>query len=136
MDDDSVCPEIENSTDCLRRSLLDIIDAQGRQDNRQFNWDPISFVFNVPISILAAFFGLFTIFQALAAAGRGRRKSNWRAIGSWSKETTRKWTWQEMSFQFTAATPVLRTDTMLDKFEQPNLYRDKYILSSEPSAAT
>ncbi|KAH7163518.1 hypothetical protein B0J13DRAFT_38280 [Dactylonectria estremocensis] len=140
MDGASACPENENSTDCLLRSLLQIIERQSNQNNKQFNWDPIAFGFTVPIAILAAFFALFTILQACIAAGsRGRRKSNRRAIGQWSHRTTREWNWAEMSFQFTAATPVMTARHMIYIFDNPELISPvphESIFFKKPAAAT
>lgn len=80
--DDSTCPENENSTDCLLRVLVKSLKDQSSADDGKFDWDPITFGFTVPVGIIAAFFGLVTIFQAVLTVGPGRRKSNRNAIGS------------------------------------------------------
>ncbi|RYP42602.1 hypothetical protein DL767_000126 [Monosporascus sp. MG133] len=85
--DGSTCPENENSTDCLLRALLKVLDKQANAENGAFDWDPITFGFTVPIGIIAALFALVTVFQAVLAAGPGRRKSNRNAIGEWSHYT-------------------------------------------------
>ncbi|KAK7421872.1 hypothetical protein QQZ08_009750 [Neonectria magnoliae] len=114
----------------LLRSLLLAVQNQANEESSQFDWDPITFGFTVPIAILATLFALLTIFQAIAAAGKGRRRSNHLAIGTWSARTTRKWSWHEMSFQFTARTPVLRADII------PMHPRPPFIWTHNPFSAT
>ncbi|KAF6808252.1 hypothetical protein CSOJ01_07665 [Colletotrichum sojae] len=114
--DGSKCPEDANSTDCLLRSLLQLIDDQRRDEDAEIKWDPISFAFTLLIGVVATAFALATIFQAVLVSGKGRRKSGWRAIGEWSKNTRKEWSWSDMSFHVTAKTPILRTENLLEKF--------------------
>jgi hypothetical protein len=97
MSDDtgSSCPEEGNSTDCLLRLVLRTLEARSAAEDGKFDWDPITFAFTVPISIFAATFALITIYQAILAAGPGRRKSNRRAIGGWADETRKEWNWHD-----------------------------------------
>lgn len=110
--DGSQCPEDSNSTDCLLRTLLEFLKKQQEVDDNEIDWDPINFAFTLLIGLLAIFFALATILQAIFAAGKGRRRTNHLAIGQWSQKTTRKWNWSEMNFQFTASTPILREDSL------------------------
>jgi hypothetical protein len=108
------CPENENSTDCLLRVLLGVIDTQFNAEDSKFDWDPITFAFTVPIGILALFFTIFLFFQAALASGPGRRKSNGRTIGKWASKTRREWNWQDLNVVSIARTPVLRTKNLGD----------------------
>ena len=109
MADGTACPEDENSTDCLLRELLKI--AQDKDE--EFNWDPLTFAFLVPIGLVAALFAALTIFQAILSAGSGRRRCNKVAIGRWSELTTRRWSWHDLMFLSTAKTPLLRCNSVL-----------------------
>lgn len=106
--DDFQCPEDGNSTDCLLRALLSLLGEQQEADDVEIDWDPINFAFTLLIGLLAIFFALATVIQAIFAAGKGRRRTSHLAIGQWSQRTTRRWDWSEMNFQFTAFTPILR----------------------------
>lgn len=106
--DGSQCPEDSNSTDCLLRTLLEFLKIQREADDTEIDWDPISFAFTLLIGLLAIFFALATVIQAIFAAGKGRRRTSHLAIGQWSQKTTRRWDWSEMNFHFTASTPILR----------------------------
>lgn len=101
------CPEDSNSTDCLLRSLLSFLTEQQESNDAEVNWDPISFAFTLLIGLLALIFALVTIAQAVLATGKSRRITSNRAIGKWSTETRRTWSWTQMNFQYTASTPVL-----------------------------
>ncbi|KAI1178019.1 hypothetical protein F4777DRAFT_139452 [Nemania sp. FL0916] len=105
----SSCPEDANSTDCLLRVLLQNIDDHFNE----YSWDPITFGFTVPIGVIAALFAAFTIYQATVASSRGSRKSNKRAIGEWSRYTTKRWDWHELCRISTAQTPILTTSSVL-----------------------
>ncbi|KAH7310859.1 hypothetical protein B0I35DRAFT_439810 [Stachybotrys elegans] len=133
---DSSCPEDGNSTDCLLRLVLRRLEANS-EENGNFNWDPITFAFTVPISIFAATFALITIYQAILAAGPGRRKSNRRAIGSWADETRREWNWHDLNRLTIATTPVLRSEQLLDvlKIRAANYAADESLESNVPVGA-
>ncbi len=109
MADGTACPEDENSTDCLLRELLRIT----KDKDEEFNWDPLTFAFLVPIGLVAALFAALTIIQAIISAGSGRRRCNKVAIGRWSELTTRKWSWDDLMFLSTAKTPLLRCNSIL-----------------------
>lgn len=106
--DGSQCPEDSNSTECLLRTFLEFLKIQQEADDTDIDWDPISFAFTLLIGLLAIFFALATVLQAIFAAGKGRRRTSHLAIGQWSQKTTRRWEWSEMNFHFTASTPILR----------------------------
>jgi hypothetical protein len=36
------CPEADNSTDCLLRYLIAVLEEKKRSDDAEFNWDPIA----------------------------------------------------------------------------------------------
>ncbi|KAI0812932.1 hypothetical protein GGR55DRAFT_703640 [Xylaria sp. FL0064] len=104
---DMTCPEDANSTDCLLRVLLDFLEKKAKDNDEKFDWDPVTFGFTAPVGILAAVFGLISIIVATIAAGPGRRKSSALAIGEWSTLTSRKWDWSGLTWESTAATPLL-----------------------------
>jgi hypothetical protein len=106
------CPEDQNSTDCLLRAILIAFEEIRSDEEDSFDWDPLSFGFTLPISLLAAAFAFGTIFQAMAAAGQGRKRSNRGAIGKWAQGTKRSWNWGELVFQSTAKTPLLSSNNV------------------------
>ncbi|KAK2729067.1 hypothetical protein CKAH01_10506 [Colletotrichum kahawae] len=116
--DGANCPEDTNSTDCLLRSLLSLLNDERTADHAEINWDPISFWVTFFIGVIATMFALVTILQAVVAAGKGRRKTNSRAIGEWHKRTKNEWMWSEMSFRSTAWTPILSRDLLDQRIEQ------------------
>ncbi|KXH38906.1 hypothetical protein CSIM01_06043 [Colletotrichum simmondsii] len=109
--DGSNCPEDSNSTDCLLRSLMHLLNEQKKAEDNETNWDPITFFFTLPVGILATIFAVTTVFQGILVAGKGRRKTNKRAIGKWHQATEWHWNWQDMSFESRAWVPILREDT-------------------------
>ncbi|KAF6830775.1 hypothetical protein CMUS01_07619 [Colletotrichum musicola] len=110
----SACPEDQNSTDCLLRTLLQLLDDQRNADDAETNWDPITFYVTLAIGILAAMFTVVTIVQAAVAAGKGRRKTNHVAIGDWAAKSTRKRSLHELNRQYTAHTPLILIDTLVE----------------------
>lgn len=106
------CPENQNSTDCLLRALLNVLAEQKQAPHEGIDWDPITFGFTLLIGLVASMIALATVFQAVLAGGKGGRRANSRAIGRWSKYTTRKWIFSEMSWSYTAYTPVLRLSSL------------------------
>ncbi|KXH46225.1 hypothetical protein CNYM01_05022 [Colletotrichum nymphaeae SA-01] len=108
----SECLENQNSTDCLLRALLNILAEQKQAQDAGIDWDPITFGFTLLIGLVASMIALATVFQAVLAGGKGGRRANGRAIGKWSKRTTRKWILSEMSWSYTAYTPMLRLDSL------------------------
>ena len=111
------CPEAANSTDCLLRYMISLLEDQRRSEDAEFNWDPITFGFTVTIAAVAAVFTFISILQALAAGGKGRRKSNQHAIGEWSTATRSQWSWRDMNRLSFATTPILRSDSIWDRSE-------------------
>ncbi|KXH28597.1 hypothetical protein CNYM01_10234 [Colletotrichum nymphaeae SA-01] len=97
--DGSDCPEDSNSTDCLLRPLMRLLNEQKKAEDNETNWDPITFFFTLPVGILATIFAVTTVFQGILVAGKGRRKTNKRAIGKWHQATEWHWNWQDMSFE-------------------------------------
>ena len=137
MADGMACPEDENSTDCLLRELLKTI----KDKDKEYNWDPLTFGFLVPIGLVAAVFGALTIFQAIWSAGSGRRRCNKIAIGHWSKLTKTKWSWHDLTLLSAAKTPLLRSKRMLkllndDKNGQQNPGNSEHALTDRSSHAT
>lgn len=71
MDNDiSKCPEDSNSTDCLLRTLIQLVDDQNRADDAKIDWDPVTFVFTAIIGVIAIVFALIPVVQAFLTAGR------------------------------------------------------------------
>ena len=112
MDISDSCPEDSNSTDCLLRRLIELIQDYNNSENAQFNWDPIAFAFTAPIGTLATVLTLLAVFQAFLAAGTGRRKADRRAIGIWSSKTEKRWNWRNLNRLSYAKTPILRATTL------------------------
>jgi hypothetical protein len=106
------CAEEANSTDCLLRILLQFLEDAQKSDNEKFDWDPITFGFTVPIAVIAASFAIIPIYQAVLAAGQGRRKCSPEAIGKWSKCTKRKWKVRELGILYIAKTPILTIESV------------------------
>lgn len=110
--DVSICPE-QNSTDCLFRELLRFLGENRKEDDEKTDWDPINFVFTAVIGVVASVFAFTTIMQAVLTAGKGRRKTSARAIGTWAKATETRWVSSETAFHFTAKTPMLLSKYLL-----------------------
>ncbi|KAK7438962.1 hypothetical protein Landi51_11383 [Colletotrichum acutatum] len=94
--DGSNCPEDNNSTDCLLRSLMHLLNEQKKAEDNETNWDPITFFFTLPVESLATTFAVTTVFQGILVAGKGRRKTNKRALGKWHQATEWHWNWQDI----------------------------------------
>ncbi|KAK0372560.1 hypothetical protein CMEL01_01420 [Colletotrichum melonis] len=90
--DSSNCPEDGNSTDCLLRSLMHLLNEQKKAEDNETNWDPIT---------LSGDFGRW----------KRTEEDNKRAIGKWHQATEWHWNWQDMSFKSRAWVPILREDT-------------------------
>lgn len=110
--DTSQCPEDSNSTDCLLRTLLQLLKEYREADSAAIDWDPISFAFTLLIGLVAILFALATVIQAIFAAGKGHRRTNHLAIGKWNVETKREWDWSEMNFRYIVTTPILHEDSL------------------------
>lgn len=132
------CAESANSTDCLLRSLIKLIEDHNSSEDAEFNWDPITFAFTAPIGVLATVLTLIAVFQAFLTASTGRRKADRRAIGSWSKRTRKIWSWRDLNRLSYATTPILRPITLARLImaererqkENPTGIREKQLVSS------
>ncbi|KAH9226618.1 hypothetical protein K456DRAFT_1123455 [Colletotrichum gloeosporioides 23] len=116
--DTSNCPEDSNSTDCLLRTLIQLVSDQQRADDAKTDWDPVTFVFTAVIGIIAIIFALIPVVQAFLAAGRANRRTSVRAIGKWSKKRKRRWNSSEWTVEFVTRVPVLRVDYLLPIMKQ------------------
>lgn len=112
-----LCAESANSTDCLLRSLIKLIEDHNNSEDAEYNWDPLTFAFTAPIGVLATALTLIAVFQAFLTASTGRRKADRRAIGSWSKLTRKKWSWRDLNTLSYATTPVLRSVALAEILE-------------------
>ncbi|EXF75936.1 hypothetical protein CFIO01_00421 [Colletotrichum fioriniae PJ7] len=109
----SPCPQDSNSTDCLLRTLVQILDGAQKADDAKYDWDPITFAFTVIVGAVALLFALVPIVQTIIAPGQGSRTTNRLAIGEkWSKESTRKWNWHQWTFEYTVITPIFRMQNL------------------------
>ncbi|KAF4454632.1 hypothetical protein F53441_2866 [Fusarium austroafricanum] len=106
-------------TDCILETITSIL-SEIQEQNNEYNWDPLTFVFTAIIGIIAIIFAALTAFQALLTAGSGRTKSGAYAIGPWSKRNHRKFDWAEMRCRTTSSTPILTVDLLnLNLLENP-----------------
>ncbi|KAJ0346058.1 hypothetical protein KNSL1_007856 [Colletotrichum chrysophilum] len=114
MDADSpTCPQDSNSTDCLLRNIVQLLDSGQKADDAKFDWDPLTFVFTLIIGVVALVFALIPIIQVIIAPGQGSRTTNHLAIGKkWSQKRERRWNWHEWTFEYTASTPIFRMETL------------------------
>ncbi|KAF4430693.1 hypothetical protein CGCFRS4_v013519 [Colletotrichum fructicola] len=114
MDADSpTCPQDSNSTDCLLRNIVQLLDSGQKADDAKFDWDPLTFVFTLIIGVIALVFALIPIIQVIIAPGQGSRTTNHLAIGKkWSQKRERRWNWHEWTFEYTASTPIFRMETL------------------------
>ena len=95
-----------NTTECLLNAAISILDEVKRA-NQEYNWDPLTFAVTVVIGIIALFFASVTILQGLMAAGPGRHRCNYYALGPWASLTQTRFDWGELRFRNTAFTPIL-----------------------------
>lgn len=110
----SPCPENQNSTDCLLKALLDAVGQQGKAEDAEFNWDPLSFGFTAPVGILAALFTFMTVVQMIVSSGPGRRRSDKQVIGRWASRKKTRLSWSEMRLLTIVPTPVLKIPSLRD----------------------
>ncbi|KAH6952926.1 hypothetical protein DER45DRAFT_574564 [Fusarium avenaceum] len=101
-----------NATECLLRVTASILD-QLREESRDFNWDPASFVVTLVIGIIAAAFAFFAIIQGFLAAGPGRHKCSKYAIGAWARLSERQFDWSELRYRSIAQTPVIDVASLI-----------------------
>lgn len=100
-----------NTTECILETIASIL-GEIQEQNNEYNWDPLTFVFTAIIGVIAIVFAALTAFQSLLAAGPGRTKSGAYAIGPWSQLNRRKFDFAEMRFRTTASTPILTIDSL------------------------
>ncbi|KAF4778850.1 hypothetical protein HER10_EVM0011469 [Colletotrichum scovillei] len=109
----STCPQDSNSTDCLLRNLVQILNGAQKSDDSKYDWDPITFAFTVIVGAVALLFALVPIVQTIIAPGQGSRTTNRLAIGEkWSKESSRQWNWRQWTYEYTVITPIFRMQTL------------------------
>ncbi|KAK1509396.1 uncharacterized protein CCOS01_15490 [Colletotrichum costaricense] len=109
----STCPQDSNSTDCLLRTLVQILNGSQKADDAKYDWDPITFAFTVIVGAVALLFALVPIIQTIIAPGQGSRTTNRLAIGEkWSKESSRQWNWRQWTYEHTVITPIFRMQTL------------------------
>ncbi|KIL95971.1 hypothetical protein FAVG1_00710 [Fusarium avenaceum] len=108
-----------NTTECVLETIASIL-SEIQEQNNEYNWDPLTFVFTAIIGAIAIVFAALTAFQAFLAAGPGRTKSGAYTIGPWSRRNYRKFDWTEMRFRTTSSTPILTAEslsfTLLENF--------------------
>ncbi|KAH7174333.1 uncharacterized protein B0J16DRAFT_388151 [Fusarium flagelliforme] len=95
-----------NTTECILETITSIL-IEIREQNNEYNWDPLTFVFTAIIGIIAILVAGLAAFQAFLAAGPGRTKSGAYAIGPWSQLNRRKFDLTEMRFRTTSSTPII-----------------------------
>ncbi|KAF4946694.1 hypothetical protein FGADI_10898 [Fusarium gaditjirri] len=95
-----------NTTECMLETITSIL-SEIQEQNSEYNWDPLTFIFTAIIGVIAIAFAALTAFQAFLTAGPGRTKSGAYAIGPWSRLNYRKFDWSEMRFRTVSSTPIL-----------------------------
>ncbi|KAF5706874.1 hypothetical protein FGLOB1_7227 [Fusarium globosum] len=101
-----------NTTECMLQTVASILN-EIQEQNSEYNWDPLTFIFTAIIGVIAIAFAALTAFQAFLTAGPGRTKSGAYAIGPWSRHNYRKFDWSEMRFRTISSTPVLKVESLL-----------------------
>lgn len=100
-----------NTTECVLETIASIL-SEIQEQNNEYDWDPLTFVFTAIIGVIAIVFAALTAFQAFLAAGPGRTKSGAYAIGPWSRRNYRKFDWAEMRFRTISSTPILTAESL------------------------
>jgi hypothetical protein len=100
-----------NTTECILETIASIL-SEIQEQNNEYNWDPLTFLFTAIIGVIAIIFAALTAFQAFLAAGPGRIKSGPYSIGPWSRHNHRRFHWTEMRFRTTSSTPILTADSL------------------------
>lgn len=54
-------PESKTPQFGLLKALLGLVDQQGKAEDDEIHWDPLSFSFTAPVGILAALFTFLTV---------------------------------------------------------------------------
>ncbi|RKL45843.1 hypothetical protein BFJ72_g3390 [Fusarium proliferatum] len=102
-----------NTTECMLQTVASILNGIQEQ-NSEYNWDPLTFIFTAIIGVIAIAFAALTAFQAFLTAGPGRTKSGAYAIGPWSRHNYRRFDRSEMRFRTISSTPVLTVESLLE----------------------
>lgn len=107
MSSPSSCPD-DNSTEAVL-CLLRLI-----RDNTQpdWNWDPLNFAVTAAIGILALIIAAITVGQGLLAAGPGRLKASYQAIGPFSIHSRSRFDRTELALRTTARVPLITWDVV------------------------
>jgi hypothetical protein len=117
-----------NTTECVLETIASIL-SEIQEQNNEYNWDPLTFIFTAIIGVIAIVFAALTAFQAFLTAGPGRTKSGAYAIGPWSRRNHRKFDWAEMRFRTISSTPILTFEslnfTLLEGFDQGSIRSDQ-----------
>lgn len=100
-----------NTTECMLQTVASIL-KEIQEQNSEYNWDPMTFIFTAIIGVIAIAFAALTAFQAFLTAGPGRTKSGAYAIGPWSRLNYRKFDRSEMRFRTISSTPVLTVESL------------------------
>ncbi|CAJ0540373.1 Ff.00g075180.m01.CDS01 [Fusarium sp. VM40] len=100
-----------NTTECVLETIASIL-SEIQEQNNEYDWDPLTFIFTAIIGVVAIAFAALTAFQAFLAAGPGRIKSGAYVIGPWSRRNYRKFDWAEMRFRTTSSTPILKAESL------------------------
>lgn len=98
-----------NTTNTILTSVNEIV-SELKDANSEFNWDPPTFIVTSVIGLIALFFALLTIVQAIWTAGPGRLKCGRYAIGPWSTLNNRQVDFAEVSVRTIASTPIIKFD--------------------------
>ncbi|KAI3549567.1 hypothetical protein CSPX01_02218 [Colletotrichum filicis] len=115
--DTSDCPQDSNSTDCLLRRVVGILDETRKADDAKYDWDPLNFGVTVFIGAVALVFALIPIIQFVFTPGVGSRTSGRLAIGDWSKRTKRKWNLRRWTYEYTVVTPIFRMQILRNSID-------------------
>lgn len=100
----ATCPP---NTDCLLQALVDA--------NSGFNWNPLNFAFTAALSILGFAVACFALFQAFLAAGPGRLKASYAALGTqYVKHTQTRFNFTELRFQTDTHVPLIDLSIILN----------------------
>ncbi|CVL04887.1 uncharacterized protein FMAN_12924 [Fusarium mangiferae] len=102
-----------NTTECMLQTVASIL-TEIQEQNSEYNWDPLTFIFTAIIGVIAIAFAALTAFQAFLTAGPGRTKSGAYAIGLWSRHNYRRFDRSEMRFRTVSSTPVLTVESLLE----------------------
>lgn len=113
-----------NTTECMLQTVASILN-EIQEQNSEYNWDPLTFIFTAIIGVIAIAFAALTAFQAFLTAGPGRTKSGAYAIGPWSRHNYRKFDWSEMRFRTVSSTPILTVESLSNRSSESSISSHK-----------